>query len=193
MISRGPRVHSEQACSCPGFSKPPSSNPFITPSTSGTQARRGKPQTCDPIPKAAVLLFGNVTFPWCSLHQSDMLSSNSSGCLIIRLGPCGWEKPSVTKTQHSGVHLWPLSWRSRVQWDTDLFEFEAGLVYIAGSKPARAPKGYPVSKELTEITLLPDCVLGEGHLCACLWAQRTTSLCDVLPQEPTTWKHRLAR
>lgn len=27
------------------------------------------------------------TFPWCSLHQSDMLSSSSSGCLMIRLGP----------------------------------------------------------------------------------------------------------
>lgn len=27
------------------------------------------------------------TFPWCSLHQSDMLSSSSSGCLMIRFGP----------------------------------------------------------------------------------------------------------
>lgn len=50
-------------------------------------------------PEAAALSLGTVTLPWCSLHQSDMLSSNSSGCFMIRLGPYGWEKALVTQNQ----------------------------------------------------------------------------------------------
>lgn len=50
----------------------------------------------------------NFTFPWCSLHHSDIPSSNSSGWCMIKLGPCwrGRENESRhSRWKHAGQSL----------------------------------------------------------------------------------------
>lgn len=58
------------------------------------------------------IIHRDLTFPWCSLHHSDMPSSSSSGWLIIKLGPCQlridelkFHNGMEEKKQSSGIYV----------------------------------------------------------------------------------------